>query len=73
MGIRTRMSLVLGVFAFGLFYGAGGAGSLETFRALPPERYHPAPAFALLDQHGTTIRLADLQGKVVVLQFWVTW
>ncbi len=36
----------------------------------PPK---PAPAFALPDIQGKTIRLADLRGKVVLLFFWTTW
>jgi peroxiredoxin len=33
----------------------------------------PAPAYELPDLQGKTQRLADLQGKVVMLFFWATW
>jgi len=33
----------------------------------------PAPAFALKDFDGKTVSLADLKGKVVVVDFWATW
>lgn len=33
----------------------------------------PAPTFALKDLDGNTISLADLKGKVVVVDFWATW
>jgi peroxiredoxin len=33
----------------------------------------PAPAFALEDTAGRTVRLADLRGKVVLVNFWATW
>jgi cytochrome c biogenesis protein CcmG/thiol:disulfide interchange protein DsbE len=32
-----------------------------------------APDFALKDLGGRTVRLSDLRGKVVVLNFWATW
>lgn len=33
----------------------------------------PAPAFALKDFDGKTVSLANLKGKVVVVDFWATW
>ncbi len=33
----------------------------------------PAPAFALKDLDGKTIALADLKGKIVIVDFWATW
>ena len=32
-----------------------------------------APAFALKDFNGNTVSLADLKGKVVIVDFWATW
>ncbi len=33
----------------------------------------PAPAFKLQDMNGKAVTLAELKGKVVVLDFWATW
>ncbi len=33
----------------------------------------PAPAFALKDFDGKTVSLADLKGKIVIVDFWATW
>ena len=33
----------------------------------------PAPEFSLKDMNGAIVRLSDLRGKVVVLDFWATW
>jgi thiol-disulfide isomerase/thioredoxin len=33
----------------------------------------PAPLWELLDAQGNTVKLADLKGRIVVLDFWATW
>jgi len=45
----------------------------------PPPVLHPAterksaPAFALKDASGVTVKIEDYRGKVVLLDFWATW
>jgi cytochrome oxidase Cu insertion factor (SCO1/SenC/PrrC family) len=67
------VSVMEGALALSLFRFTAGAAALDTFRVLPAAQQRPAPAFTLPDQQGNAIRLADLQGKVVVVRFWVTW
>ena len=53
---------------------AGAAGpDFAAMRILPYDPPKPAPAFALPDLQGKTVRLEDLRGKVVWLFFWTTW
>jgi cytochrome oxidase Cu insertion factor (SCO1/SenC/PrrC family) len=75
--ITVTVAVVVAVVAL-VVHGAGGpatsavsAGSaMVNFMGLtgiqPP---HPAPAFALTDQAGAPVSLADLRGKSVVLEF----
>ena len=42
-------------------------------KAAPPESRELAPDFTLLSTDGAAVTLSDLQGKVVLLNFWATW
>lgn len=55
---------------------AAGADMAPLMRALELGGYSPGerpPAFAGLTVHGKSLGLADLEGKVVILNFWATW
>lgn len=47
-------------------------GLLETLNIEPVKKIL-APDFHLKDLNGDTIRLQDLRGKVILLNFWATW
>ena len=52
------------------------AAAAPDFAALNVQPYYPpkpAPAFSLPDLDVHPVRLADLQGKVVLLFYWATW
>ena len=61
--LRTLVLSVLG--AIGLMWGAGAVRA----PALPEE----APALVLPALDGTTVSLADLRGRAVLVNFWATW
>ncbi|HET6277154.1 MAG TPA: redoxin domain-containing protein [Candidatus Polarisedimenticolia bacterium] len=42
-------------------------------RATPPAEGEPAPAFTATDLQGRTVRLDDLRGRPVLLDFWASW
>ena len=77
-GSRTRiwaaLGVTAGVLAVGVLFGFG-----LTHRdalATPPLAERPAPEFTLPGLGGRPqdeVRLADLRGHVVVVNFWASW
>jgi thiol-disulfide isomerase/thioredoxin len=39
----------------------------------PEEEYNPAPDFTVYDKNGRSVRLSDMLGKPIVLNFWASW
>jgi|KBSSwiStaDraftv2_1062776.scaffolds.fasta_scaffold827071_2 peroxiredoxin len=63
-------TLVLSVLAAIL---VGCSSAPKAVEVKPEGERKAAPEFALKDANGTTVRVADYKGKVVVLNFWATW
>ena len=63
-GFLTCGALILALLA----HGCTGAESVVNDQGLPM-----APAFELADMAGNNVRLADFEGKVVLLDLWATW
>jgi peroxiredoxin len=51
---------------------AGCAGTTKV-AAKPEQARKKAPEFTLKDSNGQEVKLSDLRGKVVLLNFWATW
>src|SRR2546428_1778437 len=60
---RYLTSVIMGFVLLGLLGMAGR----------PPLVGSPAPEIALKDLQGQEVRLSDLHGKIVLLNFWATW
>ena len=62
--MKRNVAVVLGTVALLGLLGMAGR---------PPLVGGPAPEITLKDLQGQEIRLADLRGKIVLLNFWATW
>jgi cytochrome oxidase Cu insertion factor (SCO1/SenC/PrrC family) len=70
------LAVVIGgvLLTLGSMATSGVADSLTPPLGLSaPAQPSPIPTFSLVDSNGTTVRSADLQGKVVLVRFWATW
>lgn len=52
---------------------AAGVISLAAQAGRTAAQARPAPDFTLPAADGSTVRLSDLRGKVILLNFWATW
>jgi thiol-disulfide isomerase/thioredoxin len=68
-GALLALVLVVGLYYVNRYWIAPAV----RVRAKSDESHPLAPAFSLTDITGKPLKLADYQGKVVVLDFWATW
>jgi thiol-disulfide isomerase/thioredoxin len=53
--------------------GSDTPGRTKLGEFIPSARPFPAPTVSLTDSNGHSIELADLKGKLVVVNLWATW
>jgi peroxiredoxin len=71
----VRINLLSALAPLLTLFGVASAADQSTVRAAlqPANERKPAPEFALKDRSGTTVRLRNYRGKVILLDFWATW
>ena len=67
------MLFLLGLGLVWIFTSRIEAGSSAASKPAQPYEGFPAPDFELTTASGETIRLSELRGKAVILNFWASW
>lgn len=76
MGAQGNLSRAVMALVAALMWATGASGSPEAMKALgilEPRERTPAPNVTLPTLDGRPFSLADLRGKVVLVNFWATW
>ena len=69
----TLLAVALALLAFEAFYHFFAPPLDEEQKALLAWEGVPAPDFSVTNLDGQAVRLADLKGKRVIVNFWATW
>jgi cytochrome c biogenesis protein CcmG, thiol:disulfide interchange protein DsbE len=67
------IGLLIGGILGALVLLGGPAGNASNSRRLPPTVGSPVKDFQLEALDGSAVRLSEMQGKPVVINFWATW
>ncbi len=75
---RWFLQCSISIALLALFFGtglseAGVSDDFKTLRIMQFDEVIEAPDFKLTTTSGEVLRLSDLKGKVVLLNFWATW
>jgi peroxiredoxin len=68
-----RGSCLLAAFAVVVLLCSCSAESSTNAAPKTSKERKPAPEFTLTDANGSSVKLSDYRGKVVLLNFWATW
>jgi cytochrome oxidase Cu insertion factor (SCO1/SenC/PrrC family) len=71
--VRRRLGIAGLLVVATVALAAAATPDFAAMQIQPYEPTKPAPAFALPDLDGKTVRLEDFRGKVLLLFFWATW
>lgn len=72
--IHRNCSLWLSVIsAIALLWSCSGKSSTSEHASAKSDDRKLAPDFTLRDANGSSVKLSDYRGKVVLLNFWATW
>jgi len=79
--MKQQTKLIFGILAFalviaGAFFTYRHLGSnsiIDDHRPNPNAINEQAPDFTVIDEDGQVVRLSDLRGNPVVLNFWASW